>query len=255
MSGRDITHVVLDPRLSSYRGRSGNIDQVRYDRTNLAMPQHRVSRMRIKSFVVQNQSWNIVDFGSVGGLTNNRLVLNGTPLTLPVGNYDAVSFLSAIVALFNTAGVGVFNGSIDPLTLVMTITCTLPFTLDFTAETSPYWEMGFPRTLAAPSVSVTGSYPINLSGPREIFINIREVTGDSYVFYGLTQFLFCYPLTGQSPSLSQLNVLDAGKLDCNIGGQQVGSLTVELWFTRDGRVWPYMAYADTTYALMLEMIG
>lgn len=255
MSRRDISHVVLDPRLSSQRGRSGNIDQVRYDRTNLGMPQHRISKIRIKSFVVQNQSWNIVNYGPVGGLTNNRLVLNGSPLSLPPGNYDAVSFISAIVALFNATGSGVYTGSIDPLTLLLTISCTLPFTLDFTREDSPYWEMGFGRIATPPGVSFTGSYPINLSGPREIFINIPEVTGDSYIFYGLTPFLFCYPLTGQSPSLSQLNVLDAGKLDCVVGSQQVASLTIQLWFTRDGQVWPYMAYADTTYALMLEMIG
>lgn len=245
--------VVLDPNTVSAdnRGPSGSIDTVRYVAKSLPILHKRVTNVGLRSMVISNQAYNICDY-SPYGLKNNVVTINGVDYTLPVGNYTATDLASALVTIFDTAlGVGTVI-TINPLTLVMTITPTVPATMTL-GTTSPYVEMGFAQGTFGPAASFTGSTALNLSGPANLFIYIQELQTGSLLYYNSATFSFCYPLTDQFPSQSQLNWINAGKTECPINIDQIYQLTVELWYTRDGVLWRYVSDPRASYQLMLEM--
>jgi hypothetical protein len=201
--------------------------------------------------VIQNQAYNICNYAPYG-LRNNVVTINGVDYSIPVGNYTATDLISTLTTLFDAiVGAGTII-TLDPLTLILTIQPVAPTTLTF-GPNSPYVEMGFAQGTVGPSVSLVGVTQINLSGPPNLLINIPELQTGSLIYYNLSPFCFCYPLTGQSPSLSQLNWLNAGKTECPINIDQIYQLTVELWFTRDGKLWRYVSDPRASYQLMLEM--
>ncbi len=194
----------------------------------------------------------ICDYASYGGLQNNQLTVNGTKYGLPTGDYDAATFAAALVATLNATSIGTFVATVDPSTLILTITCSAVFTIDFPAD-SPYVEMGVPLNYSSTGMTFTGVGPINLSGPRSIYLRIREFRSNHEVMYGGVGVHFCYPLTSSWASESQLNWLNAGKIDCPLQQGIITRMTLELYFTRAGYLWPYMANELTSYQLMLEL--
>jgi hypothetical protein len=244
--------MLLDPSTVSERPPSGGIDTIVYPSTTLGQIHRNFTNVGLRSFVVDNEYYNIVD-DSPYGLQNNIITLNGNPITIPPGNYDANNLLIELLALFNVAGPGVYTGSFDAITMTFTFNSTVPFTLDFGA-TSPYLELGFALGGSyGPAASITSIWPINLSGPPNILIQIPELTSGSIISYSTTAFAFMYPLTGSFPSLSQANWITAGKADCPLNGfNQIYQLTVRLFYTRDGKVWPYISWPRTSYQLLLE---
>lgn len=245
--------VILDPSNVSAdnRGPSGSIDIVRYVQDTLPIMKKRVTNVRLRSMVISNQAYNIGDYAPYG-LKNNVVTINGLDYTLPVGNYTASDLASALVTVFDTAvGPGTVV-TINPLTLIMTITAVAPFVLSL-GDNSPYYEMGFDKTTFPLNASISGTTAINLAGPVNLFINIPELQTGSLIYYNLAPFCFCYPLTNQFQSQSQLNWIDAGKTDCPINLDQIYQMTVELWFSRDGVLWRYVSDPRASYQLMLEM--
>lgn len=224
---------------------------MRYLQDKLPILRGRTTNVRLRSLVLSNQAYNIADY-SPYGLKNNVITMNGVDYTIPVGNYSDVDLLAEILSIFNAAGPGVYTGAIDPLTLIMSITSTIAYTLEF-GPTSPYVEMGFDLGPLAAALTQTGTTQLNLSGPPNLLINIPELQTGSLIYYNLSPFCFCYPLTGQFSSQSQLNWINAGKTECPINIDQIYQLTVELWFTRDGKLWRYVSDPRASYQLMLEM--
>lgn len=244
--------LLLDPSTIDYRPPSGGIDTIIFPQSSLTLPKRNFSNVKLLSFVIENEYYNIVD-DQPYGLKNNEITLDGNPITIPPGNYNAENFLTTIIALFNLAGPGVFTGVYDSITMMFTISSTVPFQLDF-GPFSPFLEMGYALGFSTGIVaSTTSTQPLNLSGPPNILINIQEIMTSSLVYYSGSPYHFAIPLTLAFPSLSQTTWLQAGKIDCALTGfNQLYNLTVRLWYTRAGIIWPYVSWPGTSYQLMLE---
>lgn len=246
------TYLILDPTTVSDRPPSGGIDTIVFRAKDFSLPKRNFTNIGLRSMVLDNEYYNIVDDAPYG-LKNNVITLDGVDYDLIPGNYDATSFLAMLVVVLDAAGPGTFTASYDPNTNLFTIDSTVAFTLNF-GPRSPYIEMGFLLgSTVGPSTSITSVVPINLSGPPNLLIYIPEIDSGSMLYYNGCPYHFMYPLTGQYPSLSQGNVMTLGKLNCGlVGFQQLDSLTVNLYYTRGGKAWPYVAWSSTMYQMMLE---
>lgn len=244
--------LILDPSTIDYRPPSGGIDTIVFPQASLTLPKRNFSNVKILSFVVQNEYYNIVD-DQPYGLKNNEITLDGNPITIPPGNYNAQTFLTTIIALFTAAGPGVFTGVYDPTTMMFTISSTVPFQLDF-GPNSPFIEMGYELGFSTGVVaSTTSTQPLNLSGPPNILINIQEIMTSALVYYSGAAFHYVVPLTAAFPALSQATWVQVGKMECALTGyNQLYNLTVKLWYTRAGVLWPYVSWPGTSYQMMLE---
>lgn len=245
-------NILLDPNTVPDRPASGGIDRITYPIQSLVLPKENISSVNIRSIVLSNEYYNIVD-DSPYGLQNNILTFNGSPAVLRVGNYNALTFAAMLDSILTGIGPGVFTSTFDDTTGFLTITSTVAFTLDF-GPTSPYLEMGFLQGVSyGPALSLTSVYPLNLSGPPNLLIRVPEIATSDLVYYSGQPFHYIYPLTQAYPSLSQGNLITLGKLECAlVGWQKLYNLTVQIYYTRDGRVWPYISWPKTTYQLMLE---
>jgi len=245
-------YILLDPNSVTDRPPSGGIDKIYYPQSTLTIPGRNFNNVGLRSLVLDNEYYNLVD-DSPYGLKNNTITLNGVDYDITPANYDATTLLTYIIDLFNTTGTGTYAGSFNSETNRFTITCDNNFTLVF-GPNSPYIELGF--ILGAtygPSTSITSVVPMNLSGPPNLLIYIPEIQTASLISYNGSPFHFMYPLTGSYPSLSQGSWLNLGKTDCGlVGMNQLYGLTVQLYFTRGGKIWPYIANSSTMYQMLLE---
>ncbi len=250
-----MTHVyaVFDPNIrGSTRGPSLSIDKVTYSSRIVPVPQPLISKARLRSMVMSNEAYNICDY-SPYGLKNNTIMMNGSPVDITPGVYNVTTLVDTLEDLL-VAIEPTITVTVDTLTFRMTIAAAVPFTLGF-PDTSPYVELGFPLDYSVTADIHTGSNPINLSGPRSIYVNIPQFVTNDVVQYGTRTFTFIYPLTDAFPSESQLNWLNAGKTEALLQyGGIITQVTIELYFTRDGIVWPYIANSMTSYQLMIELI-
>jgi len=204
--------------------------------------------------VFGNSTYNIVDDSANGGLKNNLFFVDGNPIIVPPGTYSAENFSTTVQALIVAAiGAGV-TVSYNPITLKITIATPAPVTIIFGSD-SPAYEMGFTETTYGPGVSFTSDYVVDFGGPAAVLISVKEIGSYNMVMYNNFPCNFIYPLTGATPSISQGNPITLSKLDCWVSQRgQLSQLTVELFFIRNGVVWPLINDVNSFYEILLQIV-
>jgi hypothetical protein len=98
------------------------------------------------------------------------------PATITPGVYDIVTILPAIKTAIELTGIGgTIAATFSDLTLKLTITGTVNFSLNFSDITNSMAHLlGFPNVDTSLALSHTGLYSINLSIPPCVFIRINE---------------------------------------------------------------------------------
>lgn len=249
------SYIILDSLQSSgTRGPSGGIDQITYQISRMTSPPDGLQKVTIRNFVGANDSWNIKDESAFSGLKNNYLVFNGTPITIPPGSYDIITLAAYLAAQFNAIGPDTYTVVYSTLTGMITITSSgAAFTLDLSSPNSPWFELGF-QMQSYTSTSLTGDSSVNLSGPSNVFIMIREISTYNIVSFQGAGFHFVVPLTGATPSLSEANLVTLGKLECQVPSHQMlTQLTLFLFYSRAGACYPMVNFPNSFYQIVLGL--
>ena len=236
------------------RGSQGGISRLTFLLGSLSSPTEGIRKFSIRSMVFGNSTYNIVDDSANGGLKNNLFFVDGNPIIVPPGTYSAENFSTTVQALIVAAiGAGV-TVSYNPITLKITITTPAPVTIIFGSD-SPAYEMGFTETTYGPGVSFTSDYVVDFGGPAAVLISVKEIGSYNMVMYNNFPCNFIYPLTGATPSISQGNPITLSKLDCWVSQRgQLSQLTVELFFIRNGVVWPLINDVNSFYEILLQIV-
>ncbi len=248
-------YIVLNPNCTGVTRFPGlGIHKVVYPSSLFPSSVTGVVKYSIKSWVQSNDVYAIVDNSSVsGGLVNNQITIDSTLVTIPPGNYNALTLAATLQGLFNAVTPG-FTVVYDAASLFLTIANATPFTLEMGVN-SPTWELGIPAGTYTGITTITGSGPLNLAGPQSILVRINEIPTYNTINYCCQSFHFIYPLTGATPSQSQASIGSLGKLDCFLSQRPtLSQLTVSLWFVRGGQVYPYVGYDTSFYEILLQIV-
>ena len=97
-------------------------------------------------------------------------------LSIPPGNYSASELISALPALFTATGCGgTYTVSYSSITGKITITSTVIYSLLFGSANSAWYQLGFLNTTYSTALTYTGTFPVNLSPPSYLFLDIENI--------------------------------------------------------------------------------
>jgi len=243
----DARWTILDPQLPTATPLGRRDSQlVRYDQRDITTGKGSITCVTLASFVTNFGPYNIVDWSADRGLQNNILYVNGTLVTVAPGSYDAVSLATALQTAVQVV-VPTATVNYNALTYRFQFADAGAFRLSFGSSQTMAFELGFSNTYDATATVHTSTQNINLSGPSDILVTIPELPTANMLFYNLQPFIFSYPLTSASPYEGQLNMVTTPKLQArlNYAVTATSTLTVGLYFTRDGIIYPYYSPGTT----------
>ncbi len=228
--------LMLDSNLPGTQYFNGG-SRIVYGMTSLQSVPADIIRFELRSVVLQCGAYNIKDDSANHGLKNNVITFNGTPVTIPPGSYSETDLATYLTTAFS---------AITAATTVTYSTVTFKFTIARAGSntiifgaTSPWYEMGFAQATYT-GASIVSPTTLNLSGPPNLLISIPEIASGNLISYNGQLFHYIFPLTGAAPSLSQGTTISLGKLVCWTYQQSLSQLTVNIFYTRAGHVYPYI---------------
>jgi hypothetical protein len=151
----------------------------------------------IENMLLSVQSFNCPNLVYPINTFNNKLYFKeagGATLTatIPAGNYDGSTILTVLKTQLEIIGILTYTVSLDQATKLLSISAT--GNVQFVSgANSIYRELGFVVPTSNAS-SITGSYPINLSGSNHIDIQ-TDIGSHNYAASGKNNILFRVPLT------------------------------------------------------------
>ena len=145
-----------------------------------------VKTMELNSVEIPNSIYpftssnNVITFNEGGG---------DLTATITAGSYSASQLATEIKTRMDAAGSDTYTITVNDNTKKMTIASTGTFTLKFSEDNSPYYELGFTNSDTSSAASHTGTNVVRLSGLDFIYLVIRNYTqmgsdsnGNSYSF-------------------------------------------------------------------------
>ena len=224
---------------------------------HLKNPIYDVTKISLISARIHNSQYLIHD-------RNNQFDINGTPVTIPNGNYSGNDLAQAIV----TASSDITGASFDKETNAITFTSSsAPFTFEFyggtngyatgtNGYTTPHDILGLP----ASNVSSTTSFPytletgsINLQGADAIIVKLssgsdefnKTVFSESPFYTG--RILLCGDVINYS------GADDAVEHNFDSGSQKtISSLRVQFYYSSNNRLIPY-EFRNANHVLKLAI--
>jgi hypothetical protein len=149
---------------------------------------------------------------TVSALNNTVYFTDTQPrvATIASGYYNnATTFMTNLAAAMNAAsgGAGIYTCTQNALTLLLTVTCTVPFSMTFSQTTASAAEMmGFSNAnSAAAALSQTGTAIMNLSTTLCYNVSINRATGTTSLTGASTSFVI--PALSTTPSEQYYEVL------------------------------------------------
>ena len=212
---------------------------------HLKNPIYDVSKISLISARIHNSQYLIHD-------RNNQFDINGTPVTIPNGNYSGADLAQAIV----TASSDITGATFDKETNAITFTSSsAPFTFEFyggtngyatgtNGYTTPHDILGLPAsnvsstTASSPYTLETGS--INLQGADAIIVKLssgseeftKTVFSETPFYTG--RILLCGDVINYS------GVDDTVEHNFDSGSQKtISSLRVQFYYSSNNRLIPY----------------
>ena len=149
---KDSFIVVLDSRNATTYNNSTYLSDVLFNFEDALIFPHRSLRntCSVLSFVSANSIYNINE-------TNNVLSINYTKYSLPYGNYNSTTFMSALLTLLNPSTT-TYSISLNSTTNQFTLTNTSSFTINGT-YTTIYEVVGLGKNISyGPQTSFTCPY-------------------------------------------------------------------------------------------------
>jgi hypothetical protein len=171
----------------------------------LKTPILRVCKIKLRSIIFPNVIYNCTASNNVinwtRGSTFNYII--------PPGYYDIPNLLSTIQSGMNNLDANNYALTFSNTSLLVTITGSAAFSINFGVPNSCYALLGFPNTTTASSTSQTGTYAPNLISPTSIYITIGELgaTARANEF----RFTFHVPLVNQNSTLLFLDHQQLGE--------------------------------------------
>ena len=227
---------------------SGERDPVLYPNpgdyvVHLKNPIYDVSKISLISARIHNSQYLI-------HARNNQFDINGTTVTIPIGNYSGLDLAQAVVTASNDITSAVF----DKETNAITFTGSEPFTFEFyggangyttgtNGYTTPHDILGLPAsnvssTTSSPYTLETGS--INLQGADAIIVKLSSGSDEfNKTVFSETPFytgriLLCGDVINYS------GVDDAVEHNFDSGSQKtISSLRVQFYYSSNNRLIPY----------------
>ena len=229
---------------------SGERDPVLYPNpgdyvVHLKNPIYDVTKISLISARIHNSQYLIHD-------RNNQFDINGTPVTIPIGNYSGTDLAQAVV----TASTDITSATFDKGTNAITFSNTVaPFTFEFyggtngyitgtNGYTTPHDILGLPAsnvsstTASSPYTLETGS--INLQGADAIIVKLSSGSDEfNKTLFSKTPFytgriLLCGDVINYS------GVDDTVEHNFDSGSQKtISSLRVQFYYSSNNRLIPY----------------
>jgi len=227
---------------------SGERDPVLYPNpgdyvVHLKNPIYDVTKISLISARIHNSQYLIHD-------RNNQFDINGTPVTIPIGNYSGTELAQAIT----TASSVITSSSFNKDTNAITFTGSSPFTFEFyggtngyitgtNGYTTPHDILGLPSsnvssTTSSPYTLETGS--INLQGADAIIVKLSSGSDEfNKTVFSETPFytgriLLCGDVINYS------GVDDTVEHNFDSGSQKtISSLRVQFYYSSNNRLIPY----------------
>lgn len=163
--------------------------------------------------------------------TCNLLKIDATTYTIPVGNYNITSLLTAITTAI-TATLPSMTFSFSKITGILTINNNTNFTIynNFTGSIGTLLGMTINSSLTSLSNTLTLPYPVNLLGIKKLSIVSNEIATFNYVSRGNINLLASIPVDQPSYGLviyenknqlkHTLHLQDINKIDIQILDEQ-----------------------------------
>jgi hypothetical protein len=227
---------------------SGERDPVLYPNpgdyvVHLKNPIYDVTKISLISARIHNSQYLIHD-------RNNQFDINGTPVTIPIGNYSGTELAQAVT----TASSVITSSSFNKDTNAITFTGSSPFTFEFyggtngyitgtNGYTTPHDILGLPSsnvssTTSSPYTLETGS--INLQGADAIIVKLSSGSDEfNKTVFSETPFytgriLLCGDVINYS------GVDDTVEHNFDSGSQKtISSLRVQFYYSSNNRLIPY----------------
>ena len=178
---------------------------------------------------------------------NNQFDINGTTVTIPIGNYSGKDLAQAVV----TASADITSASFEKETNAITFTGSAPFTFEFyggkngyasgtPGYTTPHDILGLPASNVASTGNTLETGSINLQGADAIIVKLSSGSDEfNKTVFSETPFytgriLFCGDVINYS------GVDDTVEHNFDSGSQKtISSLRVQFYYSSNNRLIPY----------------
>jgi len=199
-----------------------------------------VTKISLISARIHNSQYLIHD-------RNNQFDINGTPVTIPIGNYSGQDLAQAIV----TASTDITSAIFDKETNAITFTGSAPFTFEFyggtngyatgvSGYTTPHDILGLPASNVASSGTTLETGSINLQGADAIIVKLSSGSDEfnktvfSEIPFYTGRILLCGDVINYS------GVDDTVEHNFDSGSQKtISSLRVQFYYSSNNRLIPY----------------
>jgi hypothetical protein len=207
---------------------------------HLKNPIYDVTKISLISARIHNSQYLIHD-------RNNQFDINGTPVTIPIGNYSGQDLAQAIV----TASTDITSAIFDKETNAITFTGSAPFTFEFyggtngyatgvSGYTTPHDILGLPASNVASSGTTLETGSINLQGADAIIVKLSSGSDEfnktvfSEIPFYTGRILLCGDVINYS------GVDDTVEHNFDSGSQKtISSLRVQFYYSSNNRLIPY----------------
>lgn len=244
LESKNARFIVLDPEQPTAiaKGLKPSCSQtVLYPAGALSTSSLSFQKVSLTSFISKLPCYNICDFEAWQGLTNNYITISGITVQILPGNYSATSLATYLSSLIDvtTGNVGalvIYNSD----RLLFEFTGTYAYTIEIPTN-GPLIELGLNTGIVYNS-PFASDYAPDLTAPVDLLIHINELSGGTPMTYNGTSFLFQFPLLSTTPGLSQMSpYYNQPKTQAwtPVSQRMVQNLTVSLWFTHKGTVYPF----------------
>ena len=174
-------------------------------------------------------------------------------ITIPVGNYNANTLITAIQSAILTATTNVVSVAISKISGIFTFTSSLAFTLRSSLSTFTMRTiLGLDRTdLVATfttSYNATLPYPCNLLGTKLIQVNSPVISGNNYSsnLNGQTTLLATIPV--QAPSFGLILYFDTGDTRVSFNNNNLDGIDIDIIDAETGQ---YINFNNCNWTMTL----
>jgi hypothetical protein len=195
---------------------------------NLTKPYQNVNRVQLLSCNINNTCYNVTNdnhfiyLSEGGGATLTATLTNGS--------YDIIQLVNHLKVVLDLAGALTYTVSSTGITQKITIAATGNFALLFSTVGQINELIGFTQANTTSAATHTGTNVYNLDYPREIFIDVAELSNNvqSTNIYG-DSHTFVVPVGSTSSYAIQFGEYSDYNIFCpNNPLKQINSLTITL---------------------------
>jgi len=250
---------ILTPEIGT-QVNPGSIDTIRYD--GHYVMNNSFSSVQLRTFSMPVPS-NIVDWSAFNSLKNNVFAFNygsvDYTFNIPEGSYDGCNLATTIQTFMNTTSgaTGNFTVTYSPITCKFEISSASgTFTLDFTSNYSPWWEMGFAQATYGATGDQISPYMVNLEWSPMFLIYIPEMAGSLINGYNRYPATFAIPVTMAGTYLQGWSYKTSGPSHIQDLGVEkyLSQWTLSISFIRAGVVYPLVADKQSSYCIDLAFM-